>query len=275
MEGAISVKIAHRALSLSGAAFLLGIFIFPGIGSLSARQNSTQAGNAQTAWIAPSPETIPDGPLGESIRLGLQIFNDTPKYASRYVGNKMSCGHCHVKSGTVPFAIPLVGVPGMFPMYREREKTVVTFEERIEQCFQRSENGHRVPNNSREMAALVAYAQWLSQGQVTGRPFPGRGLAKLPELSGDIDRGGPIYAQQCAACHGLEGAGQPPAIPALWGPDAFSDGAGMNEIAKMAAFVQHNMPQSNPGSLTAQQAYDVAAYIHSKPHVRFDMKEHQ
>ena len=62
------------------------------------------------------------------------------------------------------------------------------------------------------------------------------------------------------------------AIPALWGHDAFSDGAGMNEIGKMAAFVQRNMPQSNPGSLTAQQAYDVAAYVHSKPHVPFNMK---
>ena len=269
------MKIEHRALSLSVAAFLSGIFLFAGAGSPGAQQNSTQSGDAQTTWTAPSSDTIPDGPLGDSIRLGLQIFNDTPKYASRYVGNKMSCGHCHLKGGTVPYAIPVVGVPGMFPMYRDREKTVVTFEERIVQCFQRSENGHRVPNNSREMAGLVAYAQWLSQGQVTGRPFPGRGLAKLPELSGDVNRGGQVYAQQCVVCHGPEGAGQPPAIPALWGHDAFSDGAGMNEVAKMAAFVQRNMPQSNPGSLMAQQAYDVAAYVHSKPHVRFDMKEHQ
>jgi thiosulfate dehydrogenase len=269
------VKIVHRVLSLSVATFLLGIFIFVGTRSLSGRQNSTQTGDVSPPWIAPSPDTIPDGPLGDSIRLGLQIFNDTPKYASRYVGNKMSCGHCHLKGGTVLFAIPLVGVPGMFPMYREREKTVVTFEERIEQCFQRSENGHRVPSNSREMAGLVAYAQWLSQGQVTGRPFPGRGLAKLPELSGDVNRGDQVYTQQCAVCHSPEGAGQQPEIPALWGHDAYSDGAGMNEVAKMAAFVQHNMPQSNPGSLTVQQAYDVAAYIHSKPHMHFDMKEHQ
>jgi len=163
----------------------------------------------------------------------------------------------------------------MFPMYRDREKAVVTFEERIEQCFQRSENGHRVPNSSPEMVGLVAYAQWLSKDQVTGRPFPGRGLIKLPELSGDVGRGSQVYAQQCAVCHGLEGAGQPPQIPALWGPDAYSDGAGMNDIGKMAAFVKHNMPQSNPGSLTPQQAYDVAAYVHSKPHERFDIKQHK
>ena len=90
------------------------------------------------------PPQFQRGPLGDSVRLGLQIFNDTPKYATPYVGNKMSCSHCHVGNGTVPYAIPLVGVPGLFPMYREREKGVVTFEERIEQCFQRSESGRRV-----------------------------------------------------------------------------------------------------------------------------------
>jgi thiosulfate dehydrogenase len=235
---------------------------------------ATQKSSEHAAWTVPNPETIPEGPLGDSIRFGLKVFDDTPKYAAPYVGNKMSCGHCHIESGTVPYAIPLVGVPGLFPMYRDREKEVVTFEERIEQCFQRSENGNRVPNNSPEMVGLVAYAQWLSKDQITGRPIPGRGLIKMAELSGDPSRGGEIYASQCAQCHGQDGAGQPPAIPSLWGPGAYNDGAGMNEIGKMAAFVQHNMPQTNPGSLTPQQAYDVAAYVHSKPHIRFEIKEH-
>ena len=87
----------------------------------------------------------------------------------------------------------MVGLPGMFPMYRDREKTVITFEERIEQCFQRSETGHRVPNDGPEMTGLVAYAQWLSKDQVTGRPFPGRGLVDLPELNGDAAKGSQIY----------------------------------------------------------------------------------
>ena len=97
----------------------------------------------------------------------------------------------------------------------------------------------------------------------------------LPELSADAIRGSQIYSQQCATCHAPDGAGQPPKIPAIWGPDAYSDGAGMNDIAKMAAFVQHNMPQTNPGSLTPQDAYDVAAYVHGKPHSRFELKEHR
>jgi len=89
---------------------------------------------------------------------------------------------------------------------------------------------------------------------------------KLPELNGDRDRGGEIYSLQCAQCHGAEGAGNPPAIPAgVWGPNAYDGGAGMNDIAKMAAFVQHNMPKTDPDSLTPQEAYDVATYINSKP----------
>jgi thiosulfate dehydrogenase len=43
----------------------------------------------------------------------------------------------------------------------------------------------------------------------------------------------------------------------------------------MAQFIHQNMPQTTPGSLTPQQAYDVAAYIHFMPHTPFDIKEHQ
>jgi thiosulfate dehydrogenase len=233
------------------------------------------ASSSVAPTTAPDPATIPQGPLGDTIRLGLQIFTDTPKYAAPYVGNKTSCGHCHIDSGTKPYAMSLIGVSGMFPEYRQREKEVVTLEERIEQCFQRSEFGHRVPNNSPEMTGLVAYAQWLSKDQIIGKTPSGRGVIKLPaDLTGDVDRGSVLYAKQCALCHGADGAGQLPTIPALWGPGAYSDGAGMNNIDRQAAFVQHNMPQTNPGSLTPQQAFDVASYVHSKPHPHFDIKDH-
>lgn len=243
--------------------------------TFGAPQDSSPAPAPAKTWTRPDTATIPTGPLGDSIRLGLQVFNDTPKYAAPYVGNKMSCTHCHVNSGTVADAIPMVGLPGMFPVYRDREKEVVTFEERIEECFERSENGHRVPNNSPEMTGLVAYTQWLSKDQVTGRPFPGRGLPPLPELNGDKDRGSQIYTEQCVICHGADGAGKIPAIPAVWGPNAYNQGAGMYGIAKMAQFISQNMPQTDPGSLTPQQAYDVAAYIHFMPHTPFDIKQHQ
>ena len=271
------MSIRKAAISCSLAVILAAsvfIFFLTETPTFGVSQKETQTSES-TASAAPDPATIPEGPLGDSIRLGLHVFNETPKYAAQYVGNKMSCSHCHVDGGTVSGGMPMIGVPGLFPMYRDREKTVITFEERIEQCFQRSENGHRVPNTSPEMVGLVAYSQWLSKDQVTGRPFPGRGLVNLPELNGDINRGEQIYSQQCAVCHGADGAGKPPAIPAVWGPDAYSDGAGMHNISRMAPFVQHNMPQNNPRSLTAQQSYDVAAFIHDKPHVPFHIEQHQ
>ena len=69
--------------------------------SFGAPQNPGQAADSAKAWVAPDPATIPAGPLGDSIRLGMQVFNDTPKYAEKYVGNKMSCTHCHIDGGTV------------------------------------------------------------------------------------------------------------------------------------------------------------------------------
>jgi thiosulfate dehydrogenase len=238
-------------------------------------------GNAQrTVLLAPfnsgnhtgrhDPASIPKGALGDSIRLGLQIFRATPQYASTYVGNRLSCSHCHLEDGTAAYASPLVGTPSLFPVYNERAGRVITFEDRIQECFTRSENGRPLPYSSRELAAIVAYIQWLSRGLPAGRVLRGRGLVKLPHLEGDPARGAKIYEQQCVVCHLANGAGNPPVVPPLWGRDSFNDGAGMGHVAQMAAFVQHNMPQTHPGTLTPQQAFDVAAYVDSKPRPKFN-----
>jgi thiosulfate dehydrogenase len=231
---------------------------------------STRAGDNRgdhlQSWKAPNPETIPQGPLGDSIRLGRLIFTQTPTYARAYVGAQLSCSDCHLEAGTAAFAAPVVGLPGLFPSFDQRAKRVITFTQRIQECFLRSENGRVMPCNAPEMAAVIAYIQWVSQGQPVGKEFPGRGLVHLPELTGNAERGEQIYAQQCSACHGQQGAGIPPTIPPVWGPGAYNDGAGINGVPNMAAFVQHNMPANKPGTLSAQDAYDVAAFIHCKPH---------
>jgi thiosulfate dehydrogenase len=237
-----------------------------------AQPNRPQAVPEQTPndWKAPDPATIPKGPLGDSIRLGLNVFRDTPHYAAKYSGNKLSCSDCHLQNGVAAYSSPMVGVPGLFPMYRERSGRVVTFADRINECMTRSQNGRPFPYRSPELIGLIVYMQWLSQGWPTGNPFPTRGLVKLPALHGDPVNGAKIYAAQCAVCHQANGAGIPPNFPPLWGPTSFNDGAGMSHEAKMAAFVQYNMPQTHPGSLTAQQAYDVSAYVDSKPRPKFD-----
>jgi len=94
----------------------------------------------------------------------------------------------------------------------------------------------------------------------------------LPELTSDVEHGAEIYSQQCSACHEKEGGGNGPMLPPLWGPGVYNEGAGINGVPKMAAFVQHNMPQNKPGSLSAQDAFDVAAFIRSN-HTRPSIKD--
>jgi thiosulfate dehydrogenase len=99
---------------------------------------------------------------------------------------------------------------------------------------------------------------------------PGRGLMKVPALSGSPRRGAAIFAAQCASCHGSEENGVGLAFPPLWGPESFNDGAGMDGVVNIAAFVVRNMPPTSPGSLTPQRAFDVSSYIHTKPRHKYN-----
>jgi len=218
------------------------------------------SGNAQSA-----EESLP-----APVQQGKLIFDETPKYAHSYVGNKLACADCHLKSGTAAYSAPMIDMAGLFPMFNKRAGHIISLENRIQECFARSEAGEPLPLDSAEMRGLVAYIDWLSRNGVKGKPFKGRGLVKLPALKGNPTAGKAIYADQCAVCHGADGAGVPPVLPALWGENSYNDGAGMNDPAKMAPFVIHNMPQNQPGTLTPQQAFDVAAYIHTKPRPKFN-----
>ena len=168
------------------------------------------------------------------------------------------------------YGIALVGAPAWFPMFSERAKRAISMEDRVQECVTRSENGKPLPHDGAEMNALFAYFEWLSHDAPAGIAPPVRGLAPLPDLRADAARGASIYKQQCSTCHGDDGNGVPGILPALWGPNSYNDGAGMNTVKKMAAFVARNMPQNHPGALTPQQAYDVAAYVASKPHPAYD-----
>lgn len=225
---------------------------------------------ASKPWEPPPQSLMPGGPLGDSIRRGAHIFDETPLYAPHFTGAKVSCANCHAQGGTQPYAAPMVGLPATFPKYNPRAGHIISLKDRIQECFVRSENGKPLAYDGPEMRALVDYIQWLSTPEPNARPFVGRGLVDLPDLKPDPARGGGIYAAQCAGCHGQNGEGQPPQFPAVWGPASFNDGAGMNDVHKMAAFVQRNMPQNRKGILSPQDALDVSAFIHSQPRPAFD-----
>ncbi len=246
------------------AAFGLGLMSAAGIavGCSAHHDVSTQAAAQETQPVAASYILAARGKL---------IFDRTPKYAAQYAGSKLACADCHADSGKQGYAAPMVDLAGLFPMYSKRAGRMITLNNRIDECFVRSEDGKPLPDNSPVKLALIAYIESLSKGQKHGKPYVERGLVKLPELKGDPIRGKEVYTKAgCVTCHGSDGAGVPPFLPPLWGPGSFNDGAGMDKPAKMAAFVYHNMPQNNPGSLTAQQAYDVSAYVQKMPRPKFN-----
>ena len=225
--------------------------------------------------VAPAPDSIPAGPLGDSVRLGQRIVVDTTSAVKAYVGNGLTCANCHLDGGRQAYAAPLVGLTGLFPEYESRSGTVQSLEERINDCFVRSMNGRKLPSSGPEMVALLAYVAWLSQGVPTGTAVVGRGFqdVKAPGKP-DPGRGKALYAQKCAACHGATGQGTPGAggafvFPPLWGPKSFNDGAGMARTSIAAAFVQTKMPLGNAGTLSDQDAYDIAAYFTAQPRPKF------
>ncbi len=226
----------------------------------------------------PSPQTLPSGPLGDDVRRGLSLVNATQTLLPGHVGNGLNCSSCHLNGGTVPYAAPLAGLWGVFPEYQSRSARVETLEDRINDCFRRSMNGKPLPLDGAEMRALLAYIAWLSTGVPTGASVEGRGFLEAgpPPSPPDPARGKTLYAGQCAACHGAEGGGRREGasyvFPPLWGPASFNDGAGMSRIGIAAAFVRFKMPLGRGGTLSVQDAYDLAAYFTREPRPHFDAK---
>jgi S-disulfanyl-L-cysteine oxidoreductase SoxD len=97
----------------------------------------------------------------------------------------------------------------------------------------------------------------------------GRGL---PAGNGTAREGAPLYAVQCAACHGAEGEGGLGGQLAGRIPDdAFDFGDGMTGPRTIGSYwpyattvfdyVRRAMPWDRPGSLTDEEVYAVTAYL--------------
>lgn len=218
----------------------------------------------------PPDSAIPEGKFGEVVRLGEQIFREPATYAPQFVGNQLRCSNCHLEAGRQAGAAPMWGAYVAYPAYRSKNGHVNSFEERLQGCFRFSMNGKAPKLGDPVLVALESYAYFLAKGLPTGEPAPGRGYPALPkpELPADYARGAEVYAQNCAACHGADGLGQSSdgkvVFPALWGPHSYNWGAGMGSVKNAAEFIRANMPLGMGGSLTAQQAWDVATYMDSQ-----------
>jgi len=169
--------------------------------------------------------------------------------------------------------MPWVGSYARFPQYRARSGKVDLIEDRINDCFLRSMNGRALAPTGRDMRDIVAYLAFLSTGIPVGAEMEGQGLAQLKPLKGDLDRGVAIFSSTCTRCHGTNGQGTTLAPP-LWGLRSYNVGAGMARIPTAASFIHAVMPIDRAQSLTEQQAFDVAAYINTRPRPNFPPKIH-
>lgn len=224
---------------------------------------------ATAAFTPPAESTLPDGDYGKVIRLGQQVFMETGKYASRYVGNNLNCVNCHLDAGRQANSAPLWAAFIHYPAFRSKTGKVDTLASRIQGCFEFSMNGKAPPADDAIITALQTYAFWMAKGAPVGTPVPGSGYPKLkkPALPADYARGEKVYTQNCALCHGADGLGQragdKQVFPPLWGPKSFNWGAGMHQLANASGFIQANMPLGKGGTLSEQDAWDVAVFMNS------------
>ena len=216
-------------------------------------------------YVPPPDSAIPNDSMGASIRRGRAMFIRTTDSLPRYAPGNIQCASCHLDGGRQRDAAPLIGVHARFPKYLDRSAAVVPIEDRINYCFTRSLAGTQLPSRSREMQDIVAYLAFLSTDVPVGAHVKGEGMPKMPALTGDSAKGAALFVTTCAMCHGADGQGNAPAFPALWGPGSYSIGASMAREERAATFIRRFMPQNKPGSLTDQQAYDLAAYINAQP----------
>ncbi len=247
--------------------------------------------------------TLDQSPLSKDIRLGFRLFTNTPVEARRFVPGQVTCSNCHMNAGQRERAMPVVGIAGMFPEYNRRAGRLISLTDRIIECFLRSENAtgnlhdtgagtgaaararesEALPNaSSREVIALDAYLTWLSRGYAVGKNPQWRGQnsiaakALIPIDKLDLHKGESLFLERCAGCHGIDGQGitivdRKPAP--LWGPNSWNDGAGAARIYTLAGIIRYTMPYVSPGSLTDEEAQEIAAFINSKPRPAYPFKD--
>lgn len=253
------------------------------------------------AQVPQAPKEYPKGEVGEMVKLGEDIMNntDTHPLTKDFVGNKLQCKSCHLpgadgKPGTAPGISSWIGTAAAFPAWSKREKTVQTLQDRSNNCFMRSMNGKRPIIDSKASIAMAAYITWLSEGTPIKMnekgPWSTHNMKLYPKGVKEFNAiqkkathanyvaGKEIYAQKCASCHGINGEGIPGAFPPLWGKDAdgnwlsYNTGAGMSKLDKAASWVRSNMPLGQGGTLSNQEVADVVLYMNAQERAPFDLK---
>ena len=232
------------------------------------------------SWNAPDTALIPATDEGRLIRYGRDLISNTSHYLGpqgtvAHISNGMNCQNCHLDAGTRFWGNNYSAVFSTYPKFRDRSGSIETVQRRVNDCIERSLNGHPLDTNSLEMKAILTYMKWLGQDVPKGIKPQGAGIRDLPflERAADTARGRIVYQQTCQRCHGAEGKGlfnkdsTAYVYPPLWGERSFNTGAGLYRISRLAGYVKEIMPFDRPRNappLTDEEAWDVAAFVNSR-----------
>jgi thiosulfate dehydrogenase len=272
----------HESFKMKTTLFIIGIGALCCFGLPWLRFPTTVELQATTRVSVPVEE-YPSGPLGDVVRLGETLVNETSVHSltKPFVGNQLSCRSCHLDAGRHAKAASFIGVAAAYPAYSPRESAVITLEDRILNCFERSQNGSRPPNGSQVSVAIASYITWLSRNiPIDMNPTAPLGPNRLAMLdAGDAEpntkQGKALYDERCANCHEVDGSGSDDGPP-VWGNQSFNDGAGLSKVPKMAAWLKVAMPLDD-ADLTNEEAWAIAAYVnsHARPKFRSTNLPHQ
>ena len=248
-----------------------------------------------------APKAYPEGEVGKMVKLGedIALHTDTHPLTKDYVGNKLNCASCHLKGedgkpGTAGSISSWLDTGTAFPAWSKREKSVQTLQDRSNNCFMRSMNGKRLPQDSKASIAIAAYITWLSEGKPVKMDRKGpwgptnaaiwpKGIKHFKPIFKKVTHanylnGKKLYAAKCASCHGDHGQGMG-AFPPLWGKDAkgawlsYNTGAGMSKLPKGATWIQLKMPLGQGGTLSDADVVDVTLYVDAQERADFDLQK--
>ncbi|NMF98656.1 c-type cytochrome [Aromatoleum toluolicum] len=208
--------------------------------------------------------------------------------ATRFVrGTHTSCDHCHQGIGDKqtadgvpqPGSLSLAASWVMADMYDQFTGILLPYELRQMQCYINSSNGFK-PNIADDLIRdVTAYGRFLAAALDLrfGNRYQEQGIDEVTASStlkrgDDYVRGGALFRDRCARCHGPQGLGTvvdgKVLFPAVAGPNAFNLQSRNNfsfVSTILPGFICRNMPPGEEGSLSNQDCRDIAFYVSNLP----------
>ncbi len=244
----------------------------------------------QDAWVAPSLflDRSIQGKERELVIYGEELIANTSKYLGpkgsvAAVTNGMNCQNCHLNAGRKSWGNNYGSVAANYPKFRDRSGSIETVYKRVSDCMERSLNGKTLDSNSKEMQAMMAYIKWVGNDVAKDSTPKGSGIQPPVYLdrAASPEKGSIVYSSKCQSCHGANGEGLLAAdgksytYPPLWGSNSYNSGAGLFRLSRFAGYVRDNMPLNqashNAPALSDEEAWDVAAFVNSRPRPSKDL----